>query len=91
MAEGIYQSRTPLWNSEKGLYRLVGDDTAPVAVSQEYGAAPYAPMFVVNGGAPAFLYNQISNPTRAKALGVLMFGHTPTVSEMRVRSDAYDR
>jgi hypothetical protein len=93
--ESIYQgpsNETVRWTADKGLFRLSGEDESPVAVSQEYGTAPYAPMFVINGGNPApVLYNQLSNPARAKALGVLMFGRTPTVSEMRVRSNAYDR
>jgi hypothetical protein len=80
------------WTIDQGLFRLLESDDASVPVSREHGTSPYAPMYVTSGATQEpILYDQLSDPFRAKTLGILMFGRTPTVSEMRIRSNFYDR
>jgi hypothetical protein len=83
------------WTKSNGLFRFLDDDEVTVAVGQEYGTAPYAPMYSISVVAEdqrlPVLYNQLSDPFRAKTLDALMFVRTPAVSEMRLRSHAYDR
>jgi hypothetical protein len=80
------------WSVDQGLFRLVKNEGGVVAISQELESAPYAPMYSVSRTARSLvLYNQFSDPHRANALGTLIFGHTPILSEMRLRTDAYDQ
>jgi hypothetical protein len=54
------------WNIDKGLFQFVDLDKSPVAVSREYGRAPYAPIYSMSGGVQQpVLCDQLSDPARA--------------------------
>jgi Adenylate and Guanylate cyclase catalytic domain len=73
----------------QGLYRL---SASGEAVDQEFGHAPYAPMYSV---ASSFqkrrpsLFNVFSDPFRGRALNAVLTNGKGVLSEMRVRTDPY--
>jgi Adenylate and Guanylate cyclase catalytic domain len=73
----------------EGLYRFSPDGDA---VDQEYGQAPYAPMYSVASlyqkRRPS-LYNVFSEPFRGRALTAVLANGKGVVSEMRMRTDPY--
>jgi hypothetical protein len=80
------------WEVEKGIFRFLDVDNETIAMSQEYGTAPYAPVASVSATRrKPILYNYFSDPRRAKSLGAVMFGRVAMLSEMTIRRSAYDR
>jgi hypothetical protein len=94
-AEASYVSADEIlpWTIEKGIFQFLDDEAQTVAVSREFESAPYAPMYTMSGPErfSPMLYDQFSDPVRAKTLGRLIFNRVPIISEMRLRSSAYDR
>jgi Adenylate and Guanylate cyclase catalytic domain len=79
---------------KNGLSTIVGEGSDYTIVDQEYGAAPYAPMFTAVGSGLRRLpplYNLFSDPIRGRALSNVMFNHNPAISAMRMRDSQYHR
>jgi Adenylate and Guanylate cyclase catalytic domain len=74
---------------DRGIYRFSDDGNT---VDQEFGQAPYAPMYSVSSlnlkRLPA-LFNVFSDPFRGRALNAALKKGASSLSEMRLRTDPY--
>jgi hypothetical protein len=80
------------WDVRDGLFRFNDTGRNASRVSQEFGQAPYAPMYGVSYKTKREsqpLYNTLDDPVRARALAMVMFGGKPAMSEMRQREGPY--
>jgi hypothetical protein len=80
------------WDVRDGVFRFSDGGQNASRVSQEFGHAPYAPMYAVaykkkRVGQP--LYNALDDQVRARALAMVMFGGKPAMTEMRQRDGPY--
>jgi Adenylate and Guanylate cyclase catalytic domain len=75
-----------------GLSKFIGESNNYTLADQEYGEAPYAPMFTIaSSELPQVppLYNLFSDPIRSRALSNMTANRNPVISEMRTRNDPY--
>jgi Adenylate and Guanylate cyclase catalytic domain len=93
-SDGNVQQAEATWDIKDGLFKFQGDGHNATAVPQEFGRAPYAPMYAVaytthRGRQP--LYNVLDDPVRADALSSVMFHGEASTTKMRKREGPYYR